>query len=98
VRYPGEAVTRHPWPLYECAGLLLLAALFWNPERFAGRRAPLYLACYALLRLPLEALRGDRVRGLMLHGWVSVSQLLSIVVLIGALAWLRHDGGSLAHA
>lgn len=98
MRYPGASVTRHPWPLYECAGLLLLAALFWNPERFVGRRAPVYLACYALMRLPLEALRGDRVRGLLLHGFLSVSQLLSIVVLAIALVWLRRDGGRLAHA
>jgi phosphatidylglycerol:prolipoprotein diacylglycerol transferase len=97
MRYPGESVTRHPWPLYECAGLLLLAAVFWRRERFAGRRAPLYLCAYALLRLPLEALRGDRVRGFVLPG-VSVSQLLSIVALLGALAWLRRGEARLAHA
>jgi phosphatidylglycerol:prolipoprotein diacylglycerol transferase len=84
-------VARHPWPLYEAAGLLVLAVVFASPRRFAlrpGRRAALYVAAYAVLRCALEPLRGDRVRGLVLHD-VSVSQLVSIALFAGALAILR---------
>jgi phosphatidylglycerol:prolipoprotein diacylglycerol transferase len=101
VRYPAESVTRHPWPLYECACLLLMAAVCGRGEPFArppGRRAAPYLLCYALLRLPLELLRGDRVRGLLLHGGLSVSQLLSIGALLVSIAWLRHGTARHAHA
>jgi phosphatidylglycerol:prolipoprotein diacylglycerol transferase len=101
VRYPDESVTRHPWPLYESACLLLMAAVFSGHDRFSrppGRRAALYLSGYALVRLPLEMLRGDRVRGLLLHDVLSVSQLLSIATLLVAIAWLRRGIARHTHA
>jgi phosphatidylglycerol:prolipoprotein diacylglycerol transferase len=81
------AVPRHPWPLYEAACLLVLAALFASSGRFAGhagRRAGMYVALYAIVRLLLEPLRGDAVRGVFLHGTCSLAQLIALAT--GALA------------
>jgi phosphatidylglycerol:prolipoprotein diacylglycerol transferase len=94
IAYPDghpAALPRHPWPLYEAAALLLLAAVFWPRARFAsqpGRRAAAYVAGYALLRYALEPLRGDAERGVFLHGACSVSQALSLLLLAAALAFL----------
>lgn len=81
VTYPGEMSARHPWPLYEAAVLCVLALLFWRAPnaRVPGRRALLYVLCYACARLLLEPLRGDAVRGVF--GVVSTSQLISIVII-----------------
>ena len=88
LRYPGEAFTRHPWPLYEAAALCLLALLFWRPHAFGlrapGQRALAYVLCYAGLRLVLEPLRGDAVRGVfqLLPAFaLSSSQLLSLAAI-----------------
>jgi phosphatidylglycerol:prolipoprotein diacylglycerol transferase len=75
------AVPRHPWPLYEAGCLLVLAALFASPRRFAGqpgRRAGMYVALYAIVRLLLEPLRGDSVRGVFFHGTCSLAQLIAL--------------------
>jgi phosphatidylglycerol:prolipoprotein diacylglycerol transferase len=96
VAYPDghpAALPRHPWPLYEASALLLLAAVFWPQARFAswpGRRAAGYLVSYAALRLALEPLRGDPERGVFLHGGCSVSQVVSLLLLMAALAFLAR--------
>jgi len=79
---------RHPWPLYEAAGLLLLAlgfALFAHGA--PRRRLWSYVALYSLLRLGLEPLRGDAIRGLFATaaGAVSTSQLIALALLCLAL-------------
>lgn len=88
------SVPRHPVQLYESGALLLLALVFTIlPPRVAalrvgrGRRALAYVAAYAVVRLGTEALRGDAIRGL-LCGVLSTSQLLAIVLLVGALVGL----------
>ncbi len=82
----------HPVPLYEASGLLLLALAFGLrvgvDERRPGRRMLTYVACYSLLRLALEGLRGDRVRGLWLAAGLSTSQLIALSLLAAcALLW-----------
>lgn len=55
-------VPRHPAPLYETAGDLLLAGALWSVRRAprpAGELFRLYLVGYALLRFSLEPLRAD---------------------------------------
>jgi phosphatidylglycerol:prolipoprotein diacylglycerol transferase len=78
------AVPRHPLPLYESAGLLALA-LFFSLRRLhhpgSGRRFAAYAAGYSALRLALEPLRGDAVRGVFFDGALSTSQLIAAVVL-----------------
>ena len=92
VHYPGEALARHPWPLYEAALLGLIALICWRPVQpsaayVPGRRAALYVMCYAALRLTLEPLRGDAVRG-MIHG-ISTSQLIAACLIAGCALTLK---------
>lgn len=87
VHYPGETIARHPWPLYEAAALLLLAAYFARDSRSVpGRRALHYLLYYACARAALEPLRGDAVRGIF--GPLSTSQLISLAVIAGCICAL----------
>jgi formylglycine-generating enzyme required for sulfatase activity len=89
-------IARHPWPLYEGAALLVVAALVaLVPERHLARRAPgarfaLYALLYGALRVALEPLRGDAVRGVVLG--VSTSQLVGALVATGAALWLLRAG------
>jgi phosphatidylglycerol---prolipoprotein diacylglyceryl transferase len=86
---PAAALARpvHPLPLYEGAALMLLASVFaLVPVREAGsgRRVLQYAAAYSVLRLGLEPLRGDAVRGLFFGGALSTSQLIAAAVLLAA--------------
>jgi phosphatidylglycerol:prolipoprotein diacylglycerol transferase len=97
-----SSLGRHPVPLYEAALLLALAAVLGlRPLRDAGsgRRLLDYFASYSLLRLWLECLRGDAVRGLWFGGVVSTAQLLALLVLLAcACLHLRVAGARLARA
>lgn len=84
---------RHPWPVYEALGLCLLAlVLALRPQdlRVPGRRMLAYLAGYGVLRLALEPLRDDAVRGVWAGG-VSTGQLCAATLVLGAAlaAWRR---------
>jgi len=99
LRYPDLTsgfVARIPVPLIEAFALLGLAGLYLRlPARLAnawrcpGARAASYLALYALLRLILEPLRGDSVRGVYFGGSVSTAQLIAAATLASALLFLR---------
>jgi phosphatidylglycerol:prolipoprotein diacylglycerol transferase len=85
---PGAhpSVPRHPTPLYESLAMLLLALAFAliPPQRVGdGRRVMAYFACYGVLRIVIEMFRGDAVRGLV-AGVISTSQLISLVIALGA--------------
>lgn len=110
VRYPGEAIARHPWPLYEAGLLCLLAVFFWRSAPFGpqsrgsaaetarnrdstarerycaqdapGQRALRYVCCYAVLRLLLEPLRGDAVRGVFGAWALSTSQVIATLLIL----------------
>ena len=89
-------VPRHPAPLYESIGLLLLALIFASlPLRDAGsgRRIFHYLAAYGVLRIVVESFRGDAVRGVFLDGAVSTSQILALFVVAGSIAALWWSRG-----
>jgi phosphatidylglycerol:prolipoprotein diacylglycerol transferase len=83
------SVPRHPWPLYEAGVLLVLAIVFALRPRDLrpGVASAAYVLAYAVARFALEPLRGDAVRGI---GWgaLSTSQLVSIVLVVGAMAVL----------
>ena len=93
-------VARHPWPLYESAALLAIAAFvaLVPSARLArgafGARFALYAALYGAVRFALEPLRGDSLRGVV-HG-VSTSQLIGVIVTLGAVAWLARTRRSAA--
>lgn len=86
------SVARHPVPLYEAGGLLLLALAFTlvAPSRIGrGRRLLLYAVLYGALRFGVELFRGDAVRGVFLGGAISTSQIIALVVSALALAGLH---------
>jgi phosphatidylglycerol:prolipoprotein diacylglycerol transferase len=94
---PAGVVSRVPVPLLEAAFLLALALFFARlPESLArrldvpGMRVASYLALYALVRLLLEPLRGDAVRGVYFGGTLSTAQLLAVLVLAGSLAFTNR--------
>lgn len=60
--------------LIGCLGLWLLPR-----RRYAGQAALWMLLSYAILRSSVEMLRGDTIRGVWMNGWVSTSQLISLV-------------------
>ena len=83
-----EGVNRHPTPLYEAVGnlliyMLLLAFTLRTPRR--GRVLALYLLTYPVLRFGLEFLRGDdRITFAGLH----LAQFVSIALFTtGAALW-----------
>lgn len=74
----------HPSQLYESAGgFLILVGLLWLAGRrpFAGQVTLAYVGLYSALRFGLEFLRGDPDRGLWFGGWLSTSQIVSLVLL-----------------
>jgi len=88
------SLSRHAWPLYESLALLLVAGVVvtW---RAARRRSPrdgatfaVYAALYGVVRVVLEPLRGDAMRGLVLG--VSTSQWLGACVVLAAVVWLAR--------
>lgn len=88
------SLPRHPTPIYEAGGLLLLAFVFsLTPMRRIGdgARALSYVCAYALLRLTVELSRGDGIRGVFFG--VSTSQWISIALLLGAAAGLYRLRG-----
>ena len=90
---PGAhpALPRHPWPLYEATGLLVLAAVFarFGTAAAPGRRAAAYVLSYAGLRFALEPWRGDAARGVFLHG--SIAQGIALASAALAFGWLVRE-------
>lgn len=84
-----EGVARVPWPLLEAGCVLGLAFAL---ERYVARaeRFAAYVAGYALLRLSLEWLRGDALRGQDPWLGLSTSQWLSLFILLGVVGYLRR--------
>jgi phosphatidylglycerol:prolipoprotein diacylglycerol transferase len=75
----------HPIQLYEAAGLLILflILMMWRKRKaFEGELALTGFMAYSLIRFFLEFVRGDADRGFVLHGWLSISQLVSLVLFV----------------
>ena len=98
VIFPGDEFARHPSQLYEALleGPLLLAAL-WGTRRFAkaydGRTAGLFVMLYSLFRFGVEFTREPDVQiGFIAFGWLTMGQLLSLILLLcGVAIWtLAH--------
>jgi formylglycine-generating enzyme required for sulfatase activity len=79
------SVARHPWPLYEAAASLTIAAVVAALRaRRPGLRAGAYLALYGSARVALEPLRGDVTRGVF--AGVSTSQILGVAIAAAGMA------------
>jgi phosphatidylglycerol:prolipoprotein diacylglycerol transferase len=79
-------VPLHPTQLYEAAGnLLLFIYLMWrlSHRRFTGQIILEYLMLYAALRFVIEFYRDDE-RGFVFHGFLSTSQFIGLVAMLGA--------------
>lgn len=84
----ANGVARIPVQLYEAAfEFALFAGIFviFSKGILAGKLLPLYLLAYPVGRFLLEFLRGDEYRGFLFG--LSTSQIISIVLFIGAAVW-----------
>jgi phosphatidylglycerol---prolipoprotein diacylglyceryl transferase len=76
----------HPTQLYESLSVtVLFVFLLWlsRRQRFRGQVMLAYLFGYAVIRFVIEFYRGDASRGTVLGGWVSTSQFIAILVVLG---------------
>jgi len=88
-----KGVPVHPTQLYEAAGGLgIYAYLNWlfKRRRYQGQVFFHAIAVYSVMRFFIECFRGDDVRGLLLGGWVSTSQLVSLALLPAAIVGMRY--------
>lgn len=79
----------HPSQLYEsAAAFLLFLFLVWlaGRKRFQGQVVFAYAIGYSVIRFALEFWRGDGDRGTVFGGALSTSQLIAIVLVLGAAA------------
>lgn len=84
---PG--VPLHPTQIYmSLNGFVILGILLfvYRRKRFHGQVMLTFVALYSISRFLIEFVRGDAERGFVLGGLLSTSQLLSIALLIVALA------------
>lgn len=86
-------ILRHPSQLYEAflEGLLVMLFMLWwrNKSRFMGELALLYSVLYGLARFTAEFWRQpDPQLGFICCGWLTMGQLLSLVMIVIALAIL----------
>lgn len=77
--------------------LTLFGLLVWvrRHKKFEGQIFLIYLILYALVRSVLEVFRGDAVRGFVIPGILSTSQLVSLLVIITCIVYyqkLIHKG------
>ena len=78
----------HPTQIYESLGAFcLFLFLMWRLHRkhIPGQIILEYLTLYAFLRFTIEFYRGDD-RGYVLHGFLSTSQLIAILTVLGSIA------------
>ena len=94
VVFPGDTFARHPSQLYEAVteGLLLLVVLSFLTARRApreGQVAAYFLLLYGTIRFLIEFTREpDEQVGFIVFGWLTMGQLLSLVLLtVGAAIW-----------
>jgi prolipoprotein diacylglyceryl transferase len=92
--YQAGHASYHPTFLYESLWDLGTAGLvIWADRRFRlgrGRAFALYIGCYAVGRLWIEALRVDqanRIAGLRINEWVS------LLAIVGAVTWFATHRG-----
>jgi phosphatidylglycerol:prolipoprotein diacylglycerol transferase len=82
-----------PSQLFESAAELLIFLVlifFRRKKKFEGEIFLIYLVLYSVSRSILETFRGDSVRGFIIPGWLSTSQLISgCLIAIAAVIYFR---------
>lgn len=84
----------HPTQLYEVGfiGLTLgLLLLIKQKQRFDGQLFLLYIMLYGMGRSIIETVRGDVQRGFIIEGWLSHSQFISLLLVLGVGAFYIHQ-------
>jgi phosphatidylglycerol:prolipoprotein diacylglycerol transferase len=83
----------HPTQLYEAAAEFLnFLLLMWigTRQKFPGQTLATYFILYGFERGLIEFFRGDPGRTMMLHGAVSLMQIVSaVLILAGGFLWIR---------
>jgi phosphatidylglycerol:prolipoprotein diacylglycerol transferase len=80
-------VPLHPTQIYESlATAAIFAILLWLAprKRFHGQVVLTYVVLYSIARFAIEFFRGDASRGFVLGGALSTSQLIAIILVVGA--------------
>lgn len=80
---------RHPTQLLEFFLLLALGTYLLKAKRKNSQLIPVYLISYGLIRLFIEALRGDLIRGNW--GWLTPSQWISSLLITAGIFILVRD-------
>ena len=87
-------VPLHPTQLYESVvEFVNFFILLWliKHKRSDGQVIGAYMLLYGIARYLLEFLRADPERGVVLGGWLTGTQLISILlVIIGGVLWMRR--------
>ncbi|MFA6032372.1 MAG: prolipoprotein diacylglyceryl transferase [Myxococcota bacterium] len=82
-------VPMHPVQIYEALGELAIFAVLMiaaRRKRYDGQVMLMYVTLYPILRSITEIYRGDKVRGFLVPGVLSVSQFISLLVFAAAVA------------
>jgi phosphatidylglycerol:prolipoprotein diacylglycerol transferase len=92
----------HPTQVYESVWILIILGsliALRGRRQFEGQLFLLYLIAYAAGRGVLELLRGDLERGFVFQKYVSNSQLISLLVIAGAVYFYvrRRNANLLSH-
>ncbi|MGB9404899.1 MAG: prolipoprotein diacylglyceryl transferase [Candidatus Acidiferrales bacterium] len=86
-------VPLHPTQLYEAAAEFcnfLLLVWMGKRQQFSGQILATYLVLYGIERGSIEFVRGDPDRTLLLHGAISLMQIVSVAfILVGGYLWWR---------
>jgi phosphatidylglycerol---prolipoprotein diacylglyceryl transferase len=85
----------HPTQLYEFVTEMAMFALLlwvWKHKQFSGQVFGTYAFLYGIARFVLEFYRGDPGRGSVFGGALTLTQLISIfMVVLGGFMWLRRS-------
>ncbi len=82
----------HPTQLYSATMIAVILVVLLRIKKrqvFSGQIFLSYLILYATGRAVIEVFRGDISRGFIIEGYVSHSQLISFIIIIGAI-WLYY--------
>jgi phosphatidylglycerol:prolipoprotein diacylglycerol transferase len=86
-------VRMHPTQIYEFLAEMAVFAVVmwtWKHKKFSGQVFGTYAFLYGIARFWLEFYRDDPERGSVFGGLMTLTQLISIVlVIIGGIMWMR---------
>jgi phosphatidylglycerol:prolipoprotein diacylglycerol transferase len=91
----------HPTQLYEFATEVILFGFLlwvWKHKWFSGQVFGTYAFVYGIARFVLEFYRGDPGRGSVFGGALTLTQLISVfMVLLGGILWIHRTPAQLHH-